>query len=270
MPCGTKPVSKLVIGSANQAPPSEPIGTRDIDSTPPARTRSSQPERTFGGGHVDGFEARGTEAVLLDAGDGVGQPGGDGGDPGDVGALVADRADDAEHDVVDGGRVEAGEAARGSRGSGRRRGRWAWCRAGRRWPCRGRAGCGSRRTRTLRCSRLVPFGSGRSGRRVRGRVGGSGGPRVLSSGERCVGYVPVAGHARRCRRPGRAGPLRTEAGVAEKRGAGAGWVMPPWSVKVPRAARCGWCGASRSESTGATQASEPVEDRRSTPRGCGS
>src|SRR3954454_14019108 len=29
------------------APPSEPLGTRDIDSTPPARTRSSQPEATF-------------------------------------------------------------------------------------------------------------------------------------------------------------------------------------------------------------------------------
>src|SRR3954466_16387517 len=29
------------------APPSEPIGTRDIDSTPPASTRSSQPEATF-------------------------------------------------------------------------------------------------------------------------------------------------------------------------------------------------------------------------------
>ncbi|CAM5519675.1 hypothetical protein SCALM49S_04072 [Streptomyces californicus] len=47
MPCGAKPVSKLVIGSIAQAPPSEPIGTRDIDSTPPARTRSSQPERTL-------------------------------------------------------------------------------------------------------------------------------------------------------------------------------------------------------------------------------
>src|SRR3954468_9209162 len=29
------------------APPSDPIGTRDIDSTPPAKTRSSQPEATF-------------------------------------------------------------------------------------------------------------------------------------------------------------------------------------------------------------------------------
>src|SRR3954453_10759211 len=29
------------------APPSEPLGPRDIDSTPPANTRSSQPEATF-------------------------------------------------------------------------------------------------------------------------------------------------------------------------------------------------------------------------------
>ena len=47
MPCGTKLTARLVIGSLNQAPPSEAIGTRDIDSTPPARTRSSQPERTL-------------------------------------------------------------------------------------------------------------------------------------------------------------------------------------------------------------------------------
>ncbi len=70
------------------------------------------PARTdLGRGQVDRFQPRGTEAVLLDAGDGVGQAGRDGGDPGDVGALVAERADDAEDDVVDGGRVEAGEAA---------------------------------------------------------------------------------------------------------------------------------------------------------------
>ena len=48
MPCGTKPVASAVSGSCAHAPPSEPIGTRDIDSTPPARMRSSQPERTFG------------------------------------------------------------------------------------------------------------------------------------------------------------------------------------------------------------------------------
>src|SRR3954447_12364762 len=47
IPCGTKAVSYAVSGSIAQAPPSEPIGTRDIDSTPPARTRSSQPEATF-------------------------------------------------------------------------------------------------------------------------------------------------------------------------------------------------------------------------------
>jgi hypothetical protein len=61
------------------------------------------------GRHVDGLQTRGTEAVLLDAGHRVGESGGDGGDAGDVGALVADRSDDAEDDVVDGGRVEVGE-----------------------------------------------------------------------------------------------------------------------------------------------------------------
>ena len=47
MPCGTKPVAKLVCGSCAQAPPSLPIGTRDMLSTPPATTRSSQPLATF-------------------------------------------------------------------------------------------------------------------------------------------------------------------------------------------------------------------------------
>ncbi len=46
MPCGTKSVSNAVLGSMAQAPPSDAIGTRLIDSTPPARMRSSQPERT--------------------------------------------------------------------------------------------------------------------------------------------------------------------------------------------------------------------------------
>ena len=40
-------MSYAVAGSIGQAPPSVPIGTRDIDSTPPARTRSSEPARTF-------------------------------------------------------------------------------------------------------------------------------------------------------------------------------------------------------------------------------
>ena len=35
MPCGTKYIGIATAGSVGQAPPSEPIGTRDIDSTPP-------------------------------------------------------------------------------------------------------------------------------------------------------------------------------------------------------------------------------------------
>ena len=46
MPCGTKPVVSAVAGSIAHAPPSLPIGTRLIDSTPPAMMRSSKPERT--------------------------------------------------------------------------------------------------------------------------------------------------------------------------------------------------------------------------------
>ena len=45
MPCGTKSVANAVSGSIAQAPPSDAIGTRLIDSTPPAKIRSSQPER---------------------------------------------------------------------------------------------------------------------------------------------------------------------------------------------------------------------------------
>ena len=104
-------------------------------------------------GDVDGLEARGAEAVELDAGDGVGQAGLDRGGLGDVGALVADRRDAAEHDVVDAVRVELLVADRASRASGRRRGRPAWSRAGSRCSCPCRAGCGWRRTPGLRsCS----------------------------------------------------------------------------------------------------------------------
>ena len=44
-PCGTKSVAREVAGSMAHAPPSEPMGTRDMDSTPPATSRDSQPER---------------------------------------------------------------------------------------------------------------------------------------------------------------------------------------------------------------------------------
>ena len=40
-------------------------------------------------------------------------------------------------------------------------------------------------------------------------------------------------------------------------GPGAGWTTPATSVKVPRNWLWGWSGASRIESTGATQASVP-------------
>ena len=74
-------------------------------------------------GDVDGLEARGAEAVELDAGDGVRQAGLDGGGLGDVAALVADGRDAAEDDVVDRVGIELVVARRGSRASGRRRGR---------------------------------------------------------------------------------------------------------------------------------------------------
>ena len=46
MPCGTKSLSQLgLAGPSVQPPPSEPIGTRDIDSTPPPTTRSSSRSR---------------------------------------------------------------------------------------------------------------------------------------------------------------------------------------------------------------------------------
>lgn len=45
MPWGMKSAEKEVSGSMAMAPPSELMGTRDMDSTPPAMTRSSQPER---------------------------------------------------------------------------------------------------------------------------------------------------------------------------------------------------------------------------------
>ena len=46
MPWGTNEVPKAVAGSEAQAPPSLPMATRLIDSTPPARIRSSKPPRT--------------------------------------------------------------------------------------------------------------------------------------------------------------------------------------------------------------------------------
>ena len=92
MPCGTNDVSSAVRGSIAQAPPSEPIGTRDIDSTPPARIRSSKPERTRIAAWLTASRPGGAEPVELHARDGLGVAGRERRGLGDVAALVADRA----------------------------------------------------------------------------------------------------------------------------------------------------------------------------------
>jgi hypothetical protein len=55
------------------APPSLPIGTRDIDSTPPAIDQVVEARGDLGGSQVDGLEAGGAEAVDLGTGDGLAQ-----------------------------------------------------------------------------------------------------------------------------------------------------------------------------------------------------
>ena len=47
MPCGTKADAPLYCKSCIHVPPSEPMATRLMLSTPPATTKSSQPEATF-------------------------------------------------------------------------------------------------------------------------------------------------------------------------------------------------------------------------------
>src|SRR4051812_16621194 len=56
--------------------------------------------------------------------------------------------------------------------------------------------------------------------------------------------MPHAARAARVPVPGAEGGWPRVAGVREKRGAGAGWTTPWCSTYVPRAARCGWSGAS--------------------------
>ena len=57
--------------------------------------------------------------------------------------------------------------------------------------------------------------------------------------------------------PGSGGGPPICPGVADRRGATAGCRTPECSSYVARATRCGWCCASVSDSTGATQASVP-------------
>ena len=110
MPCGTKPVRSAVAGSAAHAPPSEPIGTRLIDSTPPARMRSSKPERTRAAAWLTASRPLAQKRLSWTPATVSGKPDGQRRGLGDVAALLADRSDDAEHDVVDAAGVETGVA----------------------------------------------------------------------------------------------------------------------------------------------------------------
>ena len=47
MPCGTKYIGIATAGSTGQAPPSEPIGTRDIDSVPAPIAACDWPDMTW-------------------------------------------------------------------------------------------------------------------------------------------------------------------------------------------------------------------------------
>ncbi|CAM5742257.1 hypothetical protein SALBM311S_06770 [Streptomyces alboniger] len=110
MPWGTKLTARLVIGSLNQAPPSEAIGTRDMDSTPPARTRSSQPERTLAAAMLTASRPDAQKRFSCTPATVSGRPAAIAAMRAMSGALVADRADDTEDDVVDGRRVQVREA----------------------------------------------------------------------------------------------------------------------------------------------------------------
>ena len=115
MPCGTNEVSSAVAGSLAQAPPSEPIGTRLIDSTPPARIRSSQPERIRAAAWLTASRPEAQNRLSCTPRVGLGVAGRERGGLGDVAALVADRGDHAEHHVVDARRGRSRRCACGPR-----------------------------------------------------------------------------------------------------------------------------------------------------------
>ena len=108
MPWGTNLVAAAVSGSIGQAPPSE------THRHPRHRLDAAgEHEVLEAGAHllrrqVHRLQAAGAEPVDLDAGHGLRQPGGQGRRPGDDRALLADRRDDAQDDVVDLRRVQAG------------------------------------------------------------------------------------------------------------------------------------------------------------------
>ena len=90
------------------APPSEPIGTRDITSTPPARTSSSMPERTLSAAVLTASSPDAQKRLSC-------TPATVSGRPAAMAAVLAMSPpwspigrDDAEHDVVDLAGVQLG------------------------------------------------------------------------------------------------------------------------------------------------------------------
>ena len=112
MPCGTNEVASAVSGSIAQAPPSEPIGTRDIDSTPPARIRLSQPERTFAAAMLTASSPEAQKRLSCTPPTWSGSPASSAAARGSIAALLADRGDDAQDQVVEPAGVQPRHAAR--------------------------------------------------------------------------------------------------------------------------------------------------------------
>ena len=100
MPCGMNAVSKAVSGSQAQGPRSVPIGTRDMDSTPPATTRSSQPERTFCAAMFTASSPEAQKRLSCTPEARIVPAGGERGGLGDAAALLAHRRDAAHDHVV--------------------------------------------------------------------------------------------------------------------------------------------------------------------------
>jgi hypothetical protein len=106
MPCGTKPMALLTRASSNMAPPSAPMRTRDIDSTPPATTRCSQPERTFIAAVLTASSPDAQKRLSLHPRHVHIPAGVERGRARNVAALLADRRDAAEHNIVNLGRLQ--------------------------------------------------------------------------------------------------------------------------------------------------------------------
>ena len=143
-----KPVDAAVarahqpVRTHRRRPTLEPIGTRLIDSTPPATTRSAWPDSTVGGGEVQRLLAGAALPVERGAGHRLGPAGGEHGVAADVPRLLADLGDAAPDDVVDVGRVEPG--ALGERAQHVRR-QVDRVDAGEAARCAARPGCAPRR-----------------------------------------------------------------------------------------------------------------------------